>query len=178
MALDHHLSELERVGAKINATDMTSDFDVEHIQKLLTRFTECGQGVSTEVASLSGHLREAQQRAEGIAQGVARQADLFYERRSEQNEKLEHFRVLGEKVGEINAAIAEFRRPKGAALSDEDRAKLKSSVPAIEARLASLIGELQELRHSARDSKMRGLEKNAESLSQTLQAVQKKLGEL
>ena len=46
MALDAHLNELERVGTKINSTDMTSDFDFDYIQKLMTRFAECGQGVS------------------------------------------------------------------------------------------------------------------------------------
>ncbi len=42
LALDSYLSELERVGTKINGTDMSADFDGEYIQKLITRFTECG----------------------------------------------------------------------------------------------------------------------------------------
>lgn len=46
LALDNYLAELERVGARINSTDMTSDFDVEYIQKLMTRFAECGQSIS------------------------------------------------------------------------------------------------------------------------------------
>src|SRR5512138_3878375 len=102
VALDNYLTELERVGTKINSTDMTSDFDVEYIQKLMTRFAECGQGVSEEVTKLSLHLHEARARAEAVAQGVSSQAELFNNRRNEQNEKWEQFRVLGERVRELN----------------------------------------------------------------------------
>jgi chromosome segregation ATPase len=178
LALDNYLTELERIGTKINSTDMTSDFDVDYIQKLVTRFAECGQGVSEELSNLSTQLHEARTRAEAVAQGVSAQAELLNQRRNEQNEKLEKFRVLGEKVRELTAAISQFRPPHGHGLTDEDRAKLTSNIPAFEAQLVLLIEELQDLRKSARNSRMKALEKNAESLAQTLQAVRKKLGDL
>jgi hypothetical protein len=178
LALDNYLSELERVGTKINSTDMTSAFDTDFIHKLMSRFAECGEGVSQEVTNLSTQLREAQARAEGVAQGVSRQAELFNIRRKEQNEKLEEFRILGEKVRELSAAISQFRRPQGGGLTNEDRAKLKSDIPGFEAQLAFLIEELEKLRESARNSRMKSLQKNAESLVQTLQAVRKKLREV
>jgi chromosome segregation ATPase len=166
LALENYLTEIERVGTKINSTDMTSDVDIEYIHKLMTRFSECAQGVSQEVTNLSTQLNDARTRAETVAQAVSRQADLFNIRTKEQNEQLERFRLLGEKVRELNAAIGQFR---------EDPAKLKSNLPAFQAQLAGLIEELQDLRNSARSSRMKALEKNAESLAQTLQAVQKKL---
>ena len=175
LALDNYLAELERIGTKINSTDMASDFDVEHIQKLMTRFAECGQGVSGEVSTLSTQLHEARARAEAVAQGVSAQAELLNNRKNEQSEQLEKFRILGEKVRELNTAISEFRRPQGHGLTDEDRAKLKSNIPAFEAQLAVLIEELQDLRKSARSSRMRALEKSAESLAQALEAARKKL---
>jgi oligoendopeptidase F len=178
LALDDQLTELERVGTKINSTDMTSDFDPEFIQKLMTRFAECGKGISEEVTNLSARLQEAQERAQAVAQGVSRQAELFSVRRKEENEKLEEFRILGEKVRDLNAAIGQFRRPRGEGMTAEDRAKLTSNIPAVEAQVADLIDELQKLRQSARNSRMKSLEKNAESLTQTLQAVRKKLADL
>ena len=178
LALDNYLSELERVGTKINSTDMTSDFDIDFVQKLMGRFAECGQGVSEEIAKLSTHLREAQTRAEGVAQGVTRQAELFQARRKEQDEKLEEFRILGERVKRLSASISELRRPKDAGMTTEDKQKLKSGIPGFEAELSLLIEDLQKLRESARTSRMKSLQKNAESLTQTLQAVQKKLREI
>src|SRR5688572_10012973 len=178
LALQGHLNELERVGAKINSADLTADIDVEYIQKLLNRFAECGQGISEEVSNFSMHLQDAQSRAESVAQEVSRQAEVFKIRRNEQNEKLEQFRLLGQRVGEINAAISLFRRPAGQGFTEEDRSALASNIPGLERQLAVLIGELQDLRSSARSSRMRALEKNAESLTQSLQAVQTKLREL
>jgi chromosome segregation ATPase len=178
LALDNYLSELERVGTKISSTDMRADFDIEFIQKLMTRFAECGQGVSEEVTNLSTHLREAQARAEAVAEVVSRQAELFTLRRNEQNEKLEQFRVLGDKVRDLSTAISQFRRPRGNSLTQEDREKLRSSIPGFEAQVAALIDELQNLRESARNSRMKGLQKNAESLVQTLEVVRKRLREV
>ena len=34
LALDHYLTELERVGTKINSTDIASDFDLEYMPDL------------------------------------------------------------------------------------------------------------------------------------------------
>ena len=178
LALDNYLAELERTGSKINSADMTSEVDVEFIQKLMTRFAECGQGISEEVTNLSAQLQEAQAGAEAVAKGVSSQAALLNVRRNEQNEKLEQFRILGEKVRDLNTAISQFRPPHGDGMTAEDRAKLTSSIPAFEAQLTTLIEELQTLRESARNSRMRALEKNAESLVQTLQVVRKKLREL
>src|SRR5881628_736118 len=121
LALDNYVTELERIGTKINSADMTSDVDVEFIQKLMTRFAECGQGISQEVATLSAELQAAQGRAEAVAKGVSRQAELLNVRRNEQNEKLEQFRILGEKVRDLNAAISQFRRPHGDGMTAEDR---------------------------------------------------------
>jgi hypothetical protein len=175
LALDQHLSELERVGDKINSTDMTTDVDMEHMQKLLTRFAECGKGVSEQVMNLSRLLNEARQRAEDVSRNVSIQIERLNVRTTEQNEKMERFRLLGERVRELNAAISEFRRPKGQSLTEEDRAKLAASIPAFDAELSVLIEELLALGQSARDSRMKSLQKNAESLAQTLQSVRKKL---
>jgi hypothetical protein len=167
VAVDAHLSELERVGAKINSTNIAGDVDLEYVQQLMSRFAECGQNVSGEMTNFSMQLQEAQARAEAVAQGVSRQAEIFNIRRNEQNEKLEEFRVLGERVRELTATIR-----------DGDRAKLAANLPAFEAELSQLVQHSQNLRQSARDSRMKALEKNAESLAQKLQSVREKLRDL
>jgi hypothetical protein len=174
LALDNHLNELERVGVKINSTDMTSDIDFEHIQKLMNRFAECGLGVSREVTNLSERLQQAQSRAEAVAQGVSKQADLFKQRSSEYTEKLEQLRQLGEKVRELTAGLSQFSRP-GQSPTDEDRKKLTADIPAFEAGLGRLIQELADFQNSARASRMRALERTAQSLAQSLEAARKKL---
>src|SRR5581483_1724067 len=142
LALDNYLSELERIGGKINSTDLQTDFDIDHIQKLMSRFAECGKGISEEVTNLSAHLQQAQLRAEAIARGVSQPAEVLNPRRLEQNEKLEEFRRLGEKLRELNSAIAKFRTPNQR-LNETERAQLKADLPGFEAQLNAVIEELQ-----------------------------------
>ena len=159
LALDHQLAELERIGGKINSTDMTADVDVDFVQKLMTRFAECGRSISEEVSNLSMHLQQSQSRAEAVAQVVSKQAELFKARRDEQVEKLEQFRALGEKVRELT----------------ETTGRDRSNLPAFEAQLTVIVDELEKLRESARNSRMKALANNVQSLVQKLQAVLKKL---
>jgi flagellar hook-basal body complex protein FliE len=55
---------------------------------------------------------------------------------------------------------------------------LAANLPSFESQLTELIEDLEKLRQSARDSRMKTLEKNAESLVQTLLAVRKKLSDI
>jgi uncharacterized phage infection (PIP) family protein YhgE len=175
LALQNYLDELSRIGNKINSTDMTGDVDVEHVQKLMARFAECGRGVSEEVQNLSKELHHAQNSAEVIAEGVSRQAEVFKTRTIEQRAQFEKFEALGEKVRALNATMSEFRRPAGQGFSDDERSRISAKIPTFEQELVVLIAELQDLRDAARTSQMKKLEKDAESLAQTLQAVHAKL---
>jgi hypothetical protein len=175
LALQTHLDELERVGTRINSTDMTADVDVEFVQKLLSRFAECGQALSQEIINLSAQLQQAQVSAQAVAEGVSRQAEVFQSRTHEQQEQLEKFRQLGERVRDLNASVVQFRQKSENGDGEQNRAALASSIPGIERELVALIEELHSLRESARASQMKKLEKDAESLAQTLQAVREKL---
>ena len=101
LALDHHLAELERIGAKINSADMTSDVDFEFIQKLMARFAECGQGISEEVSNLSTHLQQAQRRAEAVSQGVSKQAELFKIRQNFVHSRYAHAEAFAGSFGNL-----------------------------------------------------------------------------
>jgi hypothetical protein len=120
--------------------------------------------MSDELKNLFTLLKDAQSRAETVAEAVSRQAKAFSIRRNEQNEYLEKFRLLGEKVRALNAS-----------LTGEDGVALKSNLPLLDDELAVLIEELQQMRSSAEASRMKTLEKSAESLAQALISMQLKL---
>jgi response regulator RpfG family c-di-GMP phosphodiesterase len=162
-ALQNNLSELDRVAGKILSVDMTAEVDVEFVQKLLTRFAEYGRNVADEVRNLSAHLQEAQAQAERVSLGVAQHAEAFRARVAEQNGYLEKFGVIGERVRELNARL----RPS----QPGDLATVKEG-------LKLLIGEVEELRDSARNAKIRTVERSAQSLAQSLVALQNKLRDL
>lgn len=176
--LAEHFAELERVGGKINSMDIKTDSDFEHIQKLLSRFAECGESVSQEVTRLSALLTDARNKAENIAAGVASRAEEVRKRRVEESQKFEEFSLLGEKVRQLSSTLASLRRNEGESLTNEDRAKLSMSLSEVEVQLHPLIEQAQRLRREAHDRRMKNLEQNADSLTQTLQSIQRKLGEL
>jgi hypothetical protein len=110
-----------------------------------------------------------------VAQGVSAQADLYKQRSMQHSEQLEKLRQLGEKVRELSAGMTQLQRPSAQSLTDEERNKLSADITAFEAKLGLLIQELQEFQQSARDARMKALEKTAQSLAQSLDAVRKKL---
>ena len=74
LKLEHHLSEIVRLGGKIEERDLKTDFDFEQVQKLMTKFTQHGEGVAEEIAHFSALLGEARAKAEAAAQLVANRA--------------------------------------------------------------------------------------------------------
>ena len=165
LRLDNHLAELERIGGKITSMGPGSDADIEHMQKLLSLFAECGEEISEEVKNLSSHLQQAQVRAEAVAREVSQQANALKARRDEQQQYLERLRRLGERVHELNATLTGDGKPK-------------PEISVIEEQLTTLIGELRDLRSAAQTSRMNSLERTAETLAQSLQALQVRLHNL
>lgn len=178
IALDEYFSEIERVGTKINTMDLKSEFDFEQAQRLIARFAECGEGVSTEVVKLSNFLGEARVKADALAQGVSARAELLNSRNTDQQAKMAEFRALGEKVRALSEEMAQLRRPEGEILSEEARENLSVSLAALESRLDPLIEEASKLRKEAHVAKLKILEQNADSLTQTLQSIRQKLASL
>ena len=171
VALQQDLSELDRIGGKINGMEMTSEMDLEYVQKLLGRFAECGIRVSQKLHEFSSHLQEAQARAEAVTQGVSHQTESFNAIRDQQNLLIDRFQELGEKVRELNARVGQVAGAQDSGNSET----LKSALPAVEQDLKLLIADLEDLGAASGASRMRKLEQNVHSLKQTLQALQTKL---
>ena len=178
LALDSYFGDLDRLGAKINDLELKSEFDFEQAERMMTRFAECGQGVADEMIKLSTFLNEARVRAEKSAEGVAARADILRAHNSNRQKLLERFRILGEKVREHSEGLARLRRPEGQVISEEERARVSASLADFGSQLRPLIEEAQELRKAAQVSRMKNLEQNADSLTQTLLAIRDKLSSL
>ncbi len=178
LALDSHLTELERVGERIIEARMKSEFDFEQVRKLMVRFAEYGEGISKEIGELSQHLNEARTRAESVAKAVSDKAELLKERTGAENDKYDQFRLLSEKVRDLNGRIGVLRPSKDANPSPSERLKLTEQLKAFEGEIENLINEAEDIRRQAHEAKMKDLQSDADSLAQTLQAVQRKLKSL
>lgn len=175
LKLDNHFSELIRLGGKIETLDMKSDFDFDQAERLIKNFAKSGEGVSEEIILMVNALGDLRAQAETAAQLVAARADLLQARKNEQQQKMEHFRLLGEKVRELTSTLSTFKIQEGETLSEEERAKLSTRLSEFEAQLRPLIEEAQSLRKEGQKSKMKILEQSADSLGQSLSAVSQKI---
>jgi len=175
LKLDNYFSEMIRLGNKIETMELKSDFDFEQAERLIKHFAECGEGVSTEVVAMSNTLTELRGQAEQAAAVVAARADIVQARKNEHAQKLEEFRLLGEKVRELTASLSTLRVQEGQELSVEVREGLAARLGEFEARLHPLIEEAQKLRTEGQQSKLKVLEQGADSLGQSLKAVSQKI---
>ncbi|WP_413584294.1 hypothetical protein [Bdellovibrio sp. HCB274] len=175
LVLDSYLSEIVRLGDKIQTMDLKSDFDFEQAQKLLSRFTECGQGVSDGVLKLSQNLTEARAKAEKAAEVIAEKAAILEARHNLHQQKMQDFGLLGQKVAALTLSLNDLKRPEGSTLTDEDRSILKTRLADFDTQLEPLIQEAKDLRTSAQESRIKSLEQSTESLVQKLTTVRKQL---
>jgi len=178
VALDADFVELERLSRQIERIELDSDSGLERAQRLLVKFAECGQRVANGATGFSRVLEEARARAEKAAQVVSVRAAEVQERQQENDRMLERFRLLSQAVGQITALLAPFRKDAGSVLSQEDRVLIQQQIPEIDSQLGTLVEEAFKLKNDARDAKMRTLERNADSLAQTLTSARRKLNEL
>lgn len=175
LALDSHLADLERLGAKINEAQMKSDFDREQMRRLLTHFAEYGQNVAHEVTELSTHLNAARARAEEVAVGVAKRATELESRQADHKSQWDQFQALNERVRALNASISCLRRPEGVILSADEQDHLAASLGGLDLQLEPLIAEAERIRAQAQQTNVKLLEQNADALAQSLLAVRQKI---
>ncbi|KYG68725.1 hypothetical protein AZI87_05705 [Bdellovibrio bacteriovorus] len=175
LKLDNYLSEIVRLGAKIDEMELKSDFDFEQVQRLMNRFTECGLGVSDEVVHLSTSLNEARAEAEKAAALVAAKAEMLEARQNQHQQKMEQFRALGEKVRELTLSLNDLKRPEGEKVSDEEQSKVAMRLAAFQLQLEPLIDEARTLKKEAQVSRLKTLEQGADSLEQSLTAIGRRI---
>jgi hypothetical protein len=175
LSLDAHFGDLERLSARIEEMPLKSEFDFNQARQLMTRFAESANLVSTEIVELANFLSEARLRAEENGKLVAAKAELLQARMSDEEQKMNEFRVLTGKVTALNESIKDMRKPDGQTLSDEERAQMAARLSEINLQIQPLIEEALVLKDVGRTSKIKILEQNADSLSQSLMAVSAKM---
>ncbi len=175
-ALDQDFLELDRLSAQIDRLEFESDTGFEKAQQLLTRFSECGTRIGTGVQALAQALENARKSAEKSAELVSARAQQLHERHLEREKMFERFRVLGESVRKLSGDVATLKRPSDLEPTAEEKALWPAKLQELETRFAPLIDEARKLQDDAQAAKLRTIEKNADSLGQSLSAARKKLG--
>jgi chromosome segregation ATPase len=143
---------------------------------LLGKFGDCSSRIGSEIQALASSLEDSRGRAEKAAESAARRAASIQERLNRTNSLNERFKSLAEMVRMVSDGIAQFKKPGGQQMTDEERKFLSGKLPELDAQMSDLGLQAQKLKAEARQENMRMLERNADSLGQTLESARLKLG--
>jgi len=176
--LDTHFSDLERLSSRIQELELKTDFDMNQARQLMARFSESAIAVSTEIVELASRLEEARLRAEENGRLVALKAEELQSRQSTQEDKMAAFQKLTAKVAGLNEELKMLRKPEGEEYSPEEKEVVNGRMAKLQHQLQPLIDEANAIKDGARAGRMKVLEQNADSLSQSLSAISQKLAQL
>jgi chromosome segregation ATPase len=176
LKLDNDFQELERLAGNLERAEIDSDAGLERSRDFLGKFGECSQRIGTEIQALATSLEDSRSRAEKAAESAANRAALIQERLNKTNSLNERFKNLAEMVRMVSDGIAQFKKPGGQQMTEEERKFLSGKLPELDAQMSDLGVQAVKLKEEARQENMRLLERNADSLEQTLASARQKLG--
>lgn len=174
LQLDTDLTELKRLGAQIERLEIESDSGLEHALKLLAQFAHRGENITQGIQGFAQTLQDARSEAEAAATMVAARAQEIQARKQLQDQMQERISMLGKRVKEVSDSMTGIRKSEAGSLSEDPR--ITEQLREMDARLAEFVAEAQAIQLEARESHMRSIERNAESLFGTLQSARRKLG--
>lgn len=179
MALDADFTTLAVTSAELERLDIQSDAGLKRGKILLARFAECGQRVGANIQALSGALNQAQADASGAAKIVSDKAAAIQERQQHEDSLLHRFNFLNETLRKFNEAVTKLRDlSKGEGGTGGEGAFIAEHVPGLSAKLGELVEEVGKIEADAKAANMKTLQKDANSLGQSMQSMRRKLESL
>lgn len=164
--LDQSFTELTNLSLQLEAAELNTEYGMNQARKILGKFSECGQRVGEEIQLLAKNLEDSRQGAESAAQAVSERAQLV-QKRHETNEKIfTRFQELGGSVRVVTNSLSTI---------PQDQEALSNYLMPLLMQLDRLFEESDRIKYEAQYSNLRTLEKDADSMSQTIRSLRAKL---
>ena len=177
-ALDSDFENLNGISLQLEHLEINTDSGLKRGKLLLGKFGECGERIGSNIQLLASALTEAQARSTEDAKRVSERALAIQKRQEEENAYYQRFENLRIALGKLNQDLSHLQVQKGSEDAEQKVAAFAQSIPDFLSKLTDLIGEVQQIEDGARDSNMKGLHKEANSLRQSMQSMLKKLDTL
>ena len=174
LALDNDFCEFGRLASEMEGIDIQSDLGFDKARKLLAKLDTTGKRIGDGMVGLTTSLEEVRQRTEAAAQLVSERAAAVEKRQNDNDRMVERLHTLGNLVKQVTEAVAKLRASSADAIAAEPN-ELGNKLPEFSNQLGVLVDETKKLIEDAQAAKMTSLERNADSLRQTLQAARNRL---
>lgn len=168
--LDRELAELTREGGLITGVNLDSDGGLDEGIKILNRVAGHGQSVAEIMEEFAKALQDARDKAEAATKLVAERAQVIQARRQRQEELLERLTKVKEEITAAGANLVSMYKPENA-----DKARIAAELQRLQEPMAAFITSAQAIKAEAAAGNFKRLERQADSVIDSLQASLRKL---
>ena len=175
VTLDREFAELVRLTAQIEAARLDSDGGLDEAVKLLNRFAERGEAIAAATQEFSAAMNAAQAGAEGAARRVGERAQAIKQARERQGALHDRLAKLQDEVAALGAELA--RSSQADASTDEGKRRLAEELSRVREPMERFIESAQAIKAEAAESNYRRLERQADSVIDSLKSSLRKIAE-
>jgi hypothetical protein len=177
LKLAQEFSELSRVGDQMSRADVESDNGLDEAVKILNRAAQHGESLAVAMQEFSASLNEARDQAEAATKLVAESAQRIQERRQQQEQIQEKLTQLKEDVKNAGTNLAAFEMPAKAPLTEDDKKRIAEQLERIQEPITRFIEAAQRIKEEAAGQNFKRLERQADSIIDSLQASRRKIAQ-
>jgi outer membrane PBP1 activator LpoA protein len=173
--LDAAFVDFERLARELEQLEIASDKGFDRARGLLSEVDGCRQLLESSMQAMAAELDAARGRSEKAAQAILGRALEVQDRQRDTEALLQRFQQLGGMVKQITESVRELNVQPPGQLSPEEQAQLDERLPQFNEQMGTLVDAARKLMDDARAANMKALERNADSLRQSLQAARHRL---
>ena len=175
--LDAQFRDFERLANELDRVDLDSDRGLERGLKIMGELETCREGFAPASQQMAKALEEAQGQVARAAEIVTQRETAVQDRRAVVDSLLERYRSLGEMLRQVSTAVGQLNKTDSGELTADQRTALTSRLPEFNSHLGTLVDEARKLMDDARVANMKALERNADSLRQSLHSARFRFGQ-
>lgn len=175
LKLDAEFAELARVAEALSAADVGTDGGLDEAVKLLDRAGASGRGMAEAMEAFAAALQEARDGAEAHTKAIVERAQLAQKRRQEQDSLQERLTSLKDEVKAAGATLTASSQPAAGGLSAEEKRRVAAELEAMLEPMGRFIEAAQTIKAEAAAGRFRRVERQADSVIDSLQASRRKI---
>lgn len=177
LKLDQEFSGLAEVGESMSRADIDSDKGLDEGVKILNRAAQHGESLAAAMLEFSATLQEARDKAEASTRLVAERAQLIQQRREREDQLQQKLARLQEEVKTAGASLAGVEIPAQGGLTDEDKRRIAEELERFQAPMTRFVEAARAIKAEASGSNFKRLERQADSMIDSLQASLRKIAQ-
>ncbi len=175
--LDRDFAELARACEQIARVNLESDAGLDDGVKILGRVARYGQSIAEGMQGFAKALQEARDGAEAGTKLAAERAQLIQKRKQRRDELQQKLHGLQQEVQAAGATLAGFSEPGKKDLSEEGKRRIAAELERLQEPLDRFIEAAKALKAEAAGANFKRLERQADSMLDSLQATRRKIAQ-